>query len=209
MKPRTYSLSAVIASPANSAGPATSLIRFLVDRRVTISVCLFALAVPIELFVVRKSAHTLTPIHPTAVACQFLILLGLLIRAWAAGTLHKKRQLATTGAYAFVRNPLYLGSFLMMAGFCTLLLSPWVLAATALPIAILYALAVRDEERLLSRQFPEAWLDYSHRVPRFVPWRLSYPTVDGWSFGRWWANAEYNAWIGVAAGLLATFCVAY
>ena len=44
-------------------------------------------------------------------------LLGLALRAWAAGHIRKNAQLATSGPYAFTRNPLYLGSFLLGLGF--------------------------------------------------------------------------------------------
>src|SRR5918996_3964661 len=44
-------------------------------------------------------------------------LLGLALRAWAAGHIRKNTQLATSGPYAFTRNPLYLGSFLLGLGF--------------------------------------------------------------------------------------------
>ncbi|HEU4837195.1 MAG TPA: methyltransferase, partial [Pyrinomonadaceae bacterium] len=43
--------------------------------------------------------------------------LGLALRAWAAGHIRKNAQLATSGPYAFTRNPLYLGSFLLGLGF--------------------------------------------------------------------------------------------
>ena len=42
---------------------------------------------------------------------------GLLLRAWAAGHLEKNRQLAVSGPYALVRNPLYLGTLIVAAGF--------------------------------------------------------------------------------------------
>src|SRR5436305_12429360 len=42
---------------------------------------------------------------------------GLVLRAWASGHLRKNETLATTGPYAYTRNPLYLGSFLMGLGF--------------------------------------------------------------------------------------------
>src|SRR5499427_1021080 len=42
---------------------------------------------------------------------------GLLLRAWASGHLRKNEALATTGPYAYTRNPLYLGSFLIGIGF--------------------------------------------------------------------------------------------
>ena len=42
--------------------------------------------------------------------------LGLLLRGWAAGHLAKNERLAMTGPYAYVRNPLYLGTLLVAAG---------------------------------------------------------------------------------------------
>ena len=61
-------------------------------------------------------------LSPSRHAKAFLIgacvsLLGLAIRAWAAGHIRKNAQLATSGPYAFTRNPLYLGSFLLGLGF--------------------------------------------------------------------------------------------
>src|ERR687892_1272956 len=47
----------------------------------------------------------------------FVSVLGLAIRAWAAGHIRKNAQLATSGPYAFTRNPLYFGSFLLGLGF--------------------------------------------------------------------------------------------
>src|SRR5450432_743900 len=43
-------------------------------------------------------------------------LIGLGLRAWAAGSLAKDRQLATGGPYAYARNPLYIGTLLVAAG---------------------------------------------------------------------------------------------
>src|SRR5688500_2719594 len=54
-------------------------------------------------------------------------LLGLALRAWAAGHIRKNTQLATSGPYAFTRNPLYLGSFLLGLGF-TIASGRWYLA---------------------------------------------------------------------------------
>ena len=42
---------------------------------------------------------------------------GLALRAWGTGHLRKNDALATTGPFAYTRNPLYLGSFLMGVGF--------------------------------------------------------------------------------------------
>src|SRR5258705_13759457 len=54
-------------------------------------------------------------------------LLGLSIRAWAAGHIRKNQELATSGPYAYTRNPLYLGSFLLGLGF-TIASGRWLVA---------------------------------------------------------------------------------
>src|SRR3979409_1942347 len=51
-------------------------------------------------------------------------LLGLALRAWAAGCVAKNRQLATGGPYAFVRNPLYIGTLMVAAGLAIACRSP-------------------------------------------------------------------------------------
>jgi protein-S-isoprenylcysteine O-methyltransferase Ste14 len=43
-------------------------------------------------------------------------LVGLALRAWAAGYLHKQQVLTVTGPYAYTRNPLYLGSAVLALG---------------------------------------------------------------------------------------------
>lgn len=199
-----------LLAPATAGSPRRTqqFVRLLVDRRVAVSLFLFVPTVAFDVLVLHGPARLQMPLaDPFAIACLLAILLGLLIRTWAAGTLHKRERLATTGPYAWSRNPLYVGSFLMMIGFCTLLLTPWLIAAVALPIAAIYALAVRDEERMLARSFPQAWADYAARVPRFLPWRLASPLHGGWSLSQWCANAEYNAWIGAGLGIAALVAI--
>ena len=61
---------------------------------------------------------------PAAVAWSLaLVLPGLWLRAYAAGYVKKNRELTLTGPYAHTRNPLYLGSMLIAAGFAVALLS--------------------------------------------------------------------------------------
>ena len=45
-----------------------------------------------------------------------LSVLGLLVRGWAAGSIDKDQELTTSGPYAYLRNPLYLGTFLIGTG---------------------------------------------------------------------------------------------
>src|SRR5437773_10178000 len=64
----------------------------------------------------------------TLAAGSVVSILGLALRAWSAGHIRKNDALATSGPYAFTRNPLYLGSFLLGLGF-TVAAARWVLGA--------------------------------------------------------------------------------
>ena len=55
---------------------------------------------------------------------------GVLIRALASGHIHKNEQLTTSGPYAYTRNPLYLGSFIIALGFAVASRSLWIAAVT-------------------------------------------------------------------------------
>ena len=94
--------------------------------------------------------------HPAAIAWSLaLVLPGLAMRAAASGTVKKNRELAVTGPYAYTRNPLYLGSTLIAAGFAVALLS-WPLALLlAGGFAVIYIPVIASEERFLRATFPE------------------------------------------------------
>jgi protein-S-isoprenylcysteine O-methyltransferase Ste14 len=154
------------------------------------------------------------PAHPTAIAWSLaLVLPGLLLRAVASGTVKKNRELAVTGPYAYTRNPLYLGSMLMAAGFAVALLS-WPLALLlAAGFAVIYIPVIASEERFLRDTFP-GFEDYCRRVPRLIP-RLtpakalssqaasgdalaSDTSSGGFSFALYRQHREYNAALGAA-----------
>jgi protein-S-isoprenylcysteine O-methyltransferase Ste14 len=190
--------------PADSATPPSLANRihvFLIERRVAVSMVLFTLLATIDLVVFQQKPHdVLNAANPWTLLGWGLVVAGLVIRSWAAGTLRKYRQLITTGPYALVRNPLYVGSFLMMGGFCTLVGDWLTLVLVMVPMIALYGLAVRDEEQGLAQAFPDQWPAYAARVPRFVP-KLTLPSREGWSLALWRRNHEFNAWIGAAVGL--------
>ena len=97
---------------------------------------------------------------------------GLALRAWATGHLRKNDALATTGPYAYTRNPLYLGSFVMGLGFTIAsgrLILGIIFAALFLGI---YVPVMRVESATLTQLFGERYLGYVNVVPLFLP-RLS------------------------------------
>jgi protein-S-isoprenylcysteine O-methyltransferase Ste14 len=180
-----------------------SVVDVCVRRRVPISIGLFGGLILLDLFVFRSRPRDLFDwTNPLMVAGTLLVFFGLLVRTWAAGTLRKQRELATTGAYAFVRHPLYFGSFLMMVGFGTLVHDPITLWVVAGPVAWIYWQAINSEERQIARLFPKQWPDYSASVGRLFPRRLSLPRFENWSLFQWLRNSEYRAWIGSAVALV-------
>jgi protein-S-isoprenylcysteine O-methyltransferase Ste14 len=141
------------------------------------------------------------PPHPAAVAWSLaLVLPGLWLRGYAAGYVKKNRELTQTGPYAHTRNPLYLGSILIAAGFAVALLS-WVVAVVlAAFFLIIYVPVIASEERFLRATFPD-FDAYCRRVPRLLP-RLSPAktevTPGKFSFSLYLRHREYNASIGAA-----------
>jgi len=99
---------------------------------------------------------------------------GLALRAWATGHLRKNAALETTGPYAYTRNPLYLGSFLIGVGF-TIATGRWFLgiAFAALFLGI-YVPVMRVESRTLAALFGESYQRYAQAVPLFLPRLLRY-----------------------------------
>ena len=139
--------------------------------------------------------------QPAAVAWSLaLVVPGLWLRGYAAGYVKKNRELTQTGPYAHTRNPLYLGSMLIAAGFALALLSWPVALALALIFAIIYIPVIASEERFLRATFSE-YEQYCRRVPRLIP-RLAPARVESgsgsFSLSLYLKHREYNAGIGAA-----------
>jgi len=137
------------------------------------------------------------------------ILPGLLVRALASGHVRKNEALATSGPYAYTRNPLYLGSLLIGIGFAVAARSWWIGAVLVVMFFAIYLPVIRDEEAFLRQKFPE-FDEYVRRVPRMLPRIIPYRNGDqgsgGFSFDLYLKHREYNALAGtllMAAALVA------
>ncbi len=129
---------------------------------------------------------------------------GLWLRGYAAGFVRKNAELTRTGPYAFVRNPLYLGSIVIAFGF-TVAAGRWPLGVLLVALFLLiYVPTIKSEEAYLRSVFP-AFDAYADRVPRLLP-RLTparFPGEDAgagsFGFGQYRHHREYNALIGALA----------
>jgi protein-S-isoprenylcysteine O-methyltransferase Ste14 len=130
-------------------------------------------------------------------------LLGLALRAWAAGCLAKNRQLATGGPYAFSRNPLYLGTLLVAAGLSVAARSPGLGALFAAVFLFVYLPVIQNESEHLHHLFPD-YAAYAAAVPLLLPRFTRYrgENPNPFRFALYLINQEYNAGAGFAAGML-------
>ena len=142
--------------------------------------------------------------HPDArsLACGLPVsLIGLALRAWAAGHLAKNQALASSGPYAYTRNPLYLGTLLVAAGLALASRSAGLGALFAAVFLGIYLPVIELEQQHLRSLFPD-YDAYAARVPVLLP-RMT-PTGEPRAFQ--WAlyvkNREYQAAAGFLAGAL-------
>ncbi len=126
--------------------------------------------------------------------------IGLAIRAYAAGYLHKQEVLTTTGPYAYTRNPLYFGSSILTVGAAVAMHSILAAALLLVYFALVYSFVMRREEIELRGKHAAAFDAYATSVPLFFP-RLTPIRQPGaprgafsWAQYKW--NHEYEALLG-------------
>ena len=127
-----------------------------------------------------------------------LIVPGLVIRGLASGHVRKNETLATSGPYAYTRNPLYLGSLLIGIGFAVASRSWWVGAGLIVMFLAIYVPVIRSEEGFLGARFPE-FEEYARHVPRIVPRFTPAPPAEpagGFSMELYLKHREWNALLG-------------
>ena len=108
---------------------------------------------------------------------------GQLFRIFAAGTIFKNRKLASTGAYALVRHPLYLGNILILGGFALAAANLVVTIVIVAFFLIWYPAAIKYEDGKLERIFEDDWRNWSKGTNAVIPGRFSLKalTDTSWS----------------------------
>ena len=130
---------------------------------------------------------------------------GLWLRGWAAGHLEKNERLTMTGPYAWTRNPLYLGTLILVLGMAVAAKRPLFAWISFLAFYFVYLPAVEQEESHLRQLFPE-FAAYAQRVNQFRP---MFPSDDAprkkFSWALYWRNREYKAAVAFLGMLVYLF----
>ena len=124
-----------------------------------------------------------------------IIVPALLLRTAASGHVKKNQEVTTTGPYAYTRNPLYVGSIILVIGFGIASRNLWLAVALVMIFAALYLPVVWDEENHLRAEFPD-YAGYAQRVPRFMPRIPSQAAPGEFSGELYRKHREYNAALG-------------
>ncbi len=141
------------------------------------------------------------PTKSSLIAGGLVLLPGLVLRGLASGHVQKDKQLTTSGPYAYTRNPLYLGSLTLAAGFAIAARNWWIVAIMLAMFAVIYVPVIAGEEHYLRQTFSE-YDDYARHVPRMLPRLTRYGSAQGaYSFARYWKHREYEASLGCAVVL--------
>lgn len=116
--------------------------------------------------------------EPLALAGGLLALTGALLAAWTRSTLgalfsphlgvQEEHRLITTGPFAIVRHPMYLGIIEYIAG-SALFFHDLALLLLAALFILFFSVQLRQEERLFRAHFGEEWEAYRARTPALMP----------------------------------------
>ena len=142
------------------------------------------------------------PTKTSLITGTLVLVPGLVLRGLASGHVQKDEQLTTSGPYAYTRNPLYLGSLMLAAGFAIAARSWWIVAVMLLMFGAIYIPVIAGEERSLRQKFP-GYDDYARHVPRMLPRLTPYGSEQSaYSSARYWRHREHQAAIGCVAMLV-------
>lgn len=144
------------------------------------------------------------------------VVAGELLRVWAAGHLVKNKRLTTTGPYAYVKNPLYIGAITIFMGFCIIAMPPWNLGwsprnprlyvyASFLAAFFLYYMPRKKkiEGDRLRKIYGEEYTRYEKAVPDLIPQLVPYRSGDDtrWTWAQSVDNSEHGTIMSLGLGL--------
>ncbi len=144
--------------------------------------------------------HFSRPTPRSILLGALLGIIGLWVRAYAAGHLHKQEVLAVAGPYAYTRNPLYLGSAILALG-TGIATRSWISGLILMIyFAVFYSIVMRREENELRLRHGASFEEYARAVPLFVPRvtaaKLPGDSAGSFSFAQYKKNHEWQASVG-------------
>jgi protein-S-isoprenylcysteine O-methyltransferase Ste14 len=153
----------------------------------------------------RGAASPDHPDRPWQTACLLVSLAGLVLRFFTVGfaprgtsgrnTLGQVAEtLNTTGMYSLVRNPVYLGNFLIWLGLSLFIKVWWCTVIVILCFTLFYERIIFAEEAFLRERFGAAFTDWAVSTPAIIPhfknWRA--PSLPfSWKSA---LKREYSSW---------------
>lgn len=141
-------------------------------------------------------------------AGALIVAAGETLRLWAVhhiGAISRTRSdrlgpLVSTGPFAFVRNPLYIGNIALWVGFAVCATLVWLVPIFVVILSLEYHAIVRWEEELLESRLGDAYRGYAVRVPRWVP-----NLHHGGHRGHWGENLQDRTSMSSASPVVASF----
>jgi protein-S-isoprenylcysteine O-methyltransferase Ste14 len=136
----------------------------------------------VGLLLVAVCAYFAKPDIGTVAIGLAMALVGQVFRIYAAGFIFKNKQLASTGPYALVRHPLYLGNFLILIGFTLAAANLYVAIGVVVFFLIWYPAAIAYEDSKLENIFEEEWREWSKDIRAIIPGRFRWSDLKavGW-----------------------------
>jgi protein-S-isoprenylcysteine O-methyltransferase Ste14 len=166
------------------------LSRWRIDLATVLAVPVFALA------------H---PNHATIAWASPLLVAGVAIRVWARGHLERRARLTRTGPYAWVRHPLYVGSFLVGIALTLMTREPLLPPVFALLFVVGYWPKAIREEAYQRERWGAEWEEYAAAVgavvPRLRPVAAAPPPDATFAWRRVLRHREWKTLLGVAAAV--------
>src|SRR5207249_1261878 len=144
--------------------------------------------------------HFSRPTPRSILLGALLGIIGLCVRAYAAGHLHKQEVLAVAGPYAYTRNPLYLGSAILALG-AGIATRSWISGLILMIyFAVFYSIVMRREASELRLRHGTSLDEYARTVALFIPRltaaKLSGASAGSFSLAQYGKNHEWQAAIG-------------
>ncbi len=158
------------------------------------------LRVPLGFVVAAAVLYLATPTVFSIALGLPIALIGAVVRGLAAGVIKKDAQLATSGPYAWTRNPLYFGTSLLVLGFAVMSWNPLGAGILIAPFIVIYPNVIQKEEAHLEQLFGADFHRYCADVPRFLP--RPHPIHLSFSLKQYFKNREYNTPLGLIGALV-------